>query len=60
MGLKVGEEIVWETTHLAFRKIPWQQECIGEMPIQITVNLGDGNNKYTFVVEGEEEEEKEV
>jgi hypothetical protein len=34
MSSKLGEQIVWEMTRLAFSEIPWQQESIGEMPIK--------------------------
>jgi hypothetical protein len=47
-GPPVGERIVWDTTHPAFREITWQRESLGEPPIQRTVHFGFGNNEYAI------------
>lgn len=48
MGPDIGDKVVWETTHPAFREITWERETIGEPPIQRTVHFGLGNNEYTI------------
>jgi hypothetical protein len=58
LGPKVGERVVWETTHPAFREITWERDSIGEMPIQKTQHFGVSGNAYTAVA-GKDKKSKE-
>lgn len=42
MGPKIGDLIVWQTTHPAFEEMAWVRETIGDPPIPSTTHFGTG------------------
>lgn len=60
MGPKVGENLVWETTHPAFAQITWERETIAEEePEQTTHHFGLTGDPYTSAPPEEPKSESE-